>query len=305
MKNFKFLWIPCLLVTLLLCAKSAQGQGFPPQPEDNPPHNPPGCDYPMVSVNISLNGNDVNIDVLDAETDNSPSKCRPAAGKLYRMTKLDLNSAIRTEIGGISFGQPAQVLKDDDLPPGEYYYMAYVWRPNDNHSFEFISEEFAVGGATSYDIVWTDQLGVSQNGTQLTRNVNTGGNCTSGAASVNTIPSGKDGWVEMTVTENWSTKFFGLSNSNADACRWSISHSVYFENQKLHIYEGGQYIGLYDNCAVEDVIRVERIGTTIEYKKNGVTFYTSDKTSHGALIADVSITDKNGTIGDSRCSHLI
>jgi len=293
MKNIKILSI-LLISTILFSVKSVQGQSE--------------CEHPMINVTTKMNGDDVSIKVSNVSIYDNNSPCRAYEVRLFRIRKLDSrpNGVTMTFIDNalLGFDDSIEIFRDNDLPSGEYYYDAEVQLENGTFYY-FSSEGFTVGGATSYDIGWTDQLGVSQNGTQLTRTVNTGWDCNSGAASVNAIPSGEDGWVEMIVTENSSTKFFGLSNSNTDACRWSISHSVYFENQKLHIYEGGQYVGLYENCTIEDVIRVERIGTTIEYKKNGVTFYTSHKPSSGSLIADVSIKDRNGVIGDSRCSHPI
>lgn len=288
MKNLKFLLTPFLLIVFLLHVQSAQGQLE--------------CDASMYSITTQQNGNGVTVEVYNA----CPYVCYSLGFYIQRLSYLDSdpNNPVRTcadfNLAELNNGNVEYSFEENDLPPGRHSYFGVVLK-NDLTGYFISSEEFTIASASN-DMVWTDKVGVSQSGTRLTRNINTGGNCTSGAASVNTIPSGEDGWVEMTVTENWSSKFFGLSNSNPNPCRWTIGHSVYFQNQKLHVYEGG-YIGHYANCVVGDMIRVERIGTTIYYKKNGVIFYTSHKPSSGSLIADVTITHKNGTIGDSRCSH--
>jgi len=259
-----------------------------------------------LQFNFSQNGDDVEVELQNWW--NSNSLCTVVyIFSIERISYLDSapNTPVITRIDSHTADDGGSIFyafNDNDLSPGTHRYKAIILT-DDCTQYILDSGEFTVG-AISYDMVWTDIIGASQSDTRLTRNVNTGGNCTSGAASVNTIPSGEDGWVEMTVTEDWSTRFFGLSNVNHpnDACRWTISHSIYLDNRILKIYEGG-YIDDFMGFTVGDVIRVERIGAVIHYKKNGVTFYISEKPSYGSLMADVTITHRNGVIGDSRCSH--
>lgn len=290
MKKVNFLLRFCVLLAFLLCVKSVQGQ-----------QQSTYCEGFFGAI-ITQDGNDVTVDLRNG----CPSEC-PIL--LFNVWRLDSNPnnpgqtfveqiiANGTGVAGTIEG----TFQDNNLPSGTYSYVVYVYT-TDLTWHTIYSEEFTVGSPT-HDMVWTNKTGVSQAGTRLTRNVHSAWDCNSGAASANTIPSGQNGWVEMTVTENWSTKFFGLSNSNPDACRWTIDYSVYFNGHQLRIYESGQNKIYAANCTVGDVVRVERVGTTVYYKKNGATIYTSHKPSSGSLIADVSIKNRHGAIGDSRCSH--
>jgi len=257
-----------------------------------------------LQFNLSQNGDDVQVRLNNLFP--SADLCDVFAFSIDRVSYLDSdpNTAVTTIIVNNTLPIDAAGLyaySDNDLSSGRHRYFATILM-TDFTVYDIQSHEIIVA-PSAYDMVWGDKVGVSQNGTRLTKTTHTGGYCNSGAASYNIIPSGEDGWVEMTVTENWRTKFFGVSNINLNACRWTIDYSVFFQGHKLHIYEGGQYKIYAANCVVGDVIRVERVGSTIYYKKNGVTFYTSYKPSYGSFIADVSIETQYGVIGDSRCSH--
>jgi len=82
----------------------------------------------------------------------------------------------------------------------------------------------------------------------------------------------------------------GLSTTDVDASYSSINYAFYPAGDgTLYIYESGNLrassIAPY---TATDVLRVERSGTTVVYKKNGVLLYTSPTSSSGALHVDCS-----------------
>ncbi len=81
----------------------------------------------------------------------------------------------------------------------------------------------------------------------------------------------------------------GLSASNTDANFASINYAVYFRYGVIRVYEQGVDKGSFGNFAVGDRLSVERVGTSISYKKNGTTFYTSGISSTGSLLVDTAI----------------
>lgn len=258
-------------------------------------------------LHIQLDQDKNDVELLLVNMWPSQSLCPTLSVSIRRISYLNAapDSPVVTTIADNELVSIAEIYfgyKDIDLEPGRHQYFASILMDDGVTIYEIESLEVVVE-ASSFDIVWTDKVGVYQSYGRLIKTTRTGVNCNSGAASVNTIPANENGWVEMTVSENWRTKFFGLSNRNANACRWTISHSVFFNGDKLQIYEGGRWIGYFANYAIGDVIRVERIGAKIYYMKNGVTFYSSYKPSYGSLIADVTITTQYGIIGWSRCSH--
>lgn len=263
------------------------------------------CYSNMYGVLPTTSGNDVTLELVNA--------CHPQCPVfMYAIYRLEYNNGnyvgyTLLENQLIADYNPQNYYTDENVPSGTYIYCVR-FTTSDLQSFWRASSTVVIGSLTS-PIIWTDKIGVSEAGTSsthgktLTRNINSAWDCNSGAASVNMIPSGQNGWVEMTVVENWSKKFFGLSAYNPDACRWTIFYNIYFSGSKLRIIENGTHKGHYANCSYGDVIRVERIGNRVYAKKNGTIFYTFPTSSYSSLIADVSIKDKNGKIAGGLCSH--
>lgn len=117
-----------------------------------------------------------------------------------------------------------------------------------------------------------------------------------GASSIETIAG--DGYVESTASSAATDKIFGLSSDDPDAVWNTVEYGIHLDNGgtaaplQNGVYQAGvAYVA-------GDVFRVERVGTTITYKKNGVTFYTSLIASSGPLLIDTSIL----TVGASLAS---
>ncbi len=107
-----------------------------------------------------------------------------------------------------------------------------------------------------------------------------------------------DGYVEFEFMETNKYVMVGLSPSNTNASFNTIKYAIYNRLGVLKIYESGTDKGSFGTLQVGDVFRVERIGSTVYYKKNGETFYTSSVSSTGLLLGDVSIFANNGRIKD-------
>lgn len=162
------------------------------------------------------------------------------------------------------------------------------------------------------DVFWTDLVGTRVLGNRLFRNItnNTWGQ--SGAASVQLLPAGKDGWVEWTVSETNRSRMIGLSDQNLNANFTSIDYAIYLRDDgMLQIREegvekpaSGTTVGAYKPG---DVLRVARVGTAVKYYKNGVELYpagasVSQKSSTTALLADVAFAHSQGTLVNVRSS---
>jgi len=144
-------------------------------------------------------------------------------------------------------------------------------------------------------VQWTNIVGVTQSGNTLTKTGGTNGAWDAGAFSIQAIPDGKDGWIEFSCGETNNFKMAGLSATDGGPGYTTINYALYpAADGNLYIYENGT---LRSSTAVSyttsDALRVERIGTTIVYKKNGVVFYTSPVASTGPLYADCSLHNSN------------
>jgi RHS repeat-associated protein len=106
-----------------------------------------------------------------------------------------------------------------------------------------------------------------------------------------------DGYVEFISETKGKYYMAGLSNNNNTASFQSIKYAIYL-NHSVYIYESGANKGISLSYDVGDIFRVERIGNTIHYKKNGETFYVSTKKSTEELFGDVSMYHVGSKIKD-------
>jgi hypothetical protein len=121
-------------------------------------------------------------------------------------------------------------------------------------------------------------------------------------ASFGFIPASTDGYLEFNLTRTYTGSgfgMFGLSNDVSGGDYTNIDNCMYFNEgagTNIGIYENGssKSYGTVEDWQVSDLFRIERIGTTIYYKKNGVTFYTSLTASTLALFFDCSLSRKIG-----------
>ena len=86
----------------------------------------------------------------------------------------------------------------------------------------------------------------------------------------------------------------------ADVNYATIGYAFFMLNTgDISIYENGSYKGSYGQYANGDLLSVERSGSTVEYKKNGTTIYTSTTASSGDLMVDTSTYEQGGIISDA------
>ncbi len=119
-----------------------------------------------------------------------------------------------------------------------------------------------------------------------------------GLATQGTINA--DGYVEFT-TSSETNKYYmiGLSKSNPNAHFTGINYAIYVrQSNYMYIYELGSSKGNFGTFKTGDILRVERIGNTIYYKKNGETFYTSTTKSSEPLLGDISMYHTGTKITD-------
>jgi len=153
-------------------------------------------------------------------------------------------------------------------------------------------------GVSGFAVDWTDQVGVAVDGSTLTKTDVTGWS-NSGAASVQTIAD--DGAVEFEAVDTSSRRIVGLSNSNTNADYNTIDYAIYISHLgSLQVYESGVKIDNFGTYQSGDILRVERIGSTVVYKQNGTIFYTSEVSSTGGLIADVALYDATAKVENIR-----
>ncbi|MDR4498946.1 MAG: matrixin family metalloprotease [Candidatus Scalindua sp.] len=153
-------------------------------------------------------------------------------------------------------------------------------------------------------VTWTDTVGVTVNGNTITKNASAGwGN--SGAASLESFTG--DGGVQFTASAADASAngrpMCGLSSVNRNANYNTIEYAIFLRDTgsviQFRVYENGMDKGSFGTYQVGDLFRVERIGSAIVYKKNGVIFSTSSTPTDLPISVDAAIYNNGGEIRDA------
>lgn len=110
-----------------------------------------------------------------------------------------------------------------------------------------------------------------------------------------------DGYVEFTTNESNKAKQLSISYTSVGSDRLSVLYRItldsignYYWGDPSESSIGGSYIA-------GDVFRIERIGTTIYFKKNGTTFQTSTETVTTAnMVSDCFANQTGATIKNAK-----
>ncbi len=151
--------------------------------------------------------------------------------------------------------------------------------------------------STVIPATWVDLVNVTVNGNSITKTApNAWGN--GGAASLESFTG--DGGVEFVATQTNTRRMCGLSSTNTDAYYASIEYAIWLSahGEQIRVYENGVRKGEFGSYQIGDRFMVERVGSTIVYKKNGVIFYTSLTPAGSVLLVDCAIYDNGGEISD-------
>ncbi|NER16774.1 DUF6443 domain-containing protein [Spongiivirga citrea] len=151
------------------------------------------------------------------------------------------------------------------------------------------------GGHNNHSLTIIDELLTQQNDDLITTTTTTNSWGNSGFATLESISG--DGYVEFEVTATNKYLMVGLSVDNPDAHYNTINFAIYPRSGgEVRVYENGSYKGSFDTYVIGDVLRVERVGSTIYYKKNNTTIYTSTISSTATLIGDVAFHSTGSSI---------
>ncbi len=153
------------------------------------------------------------------------------------------------------------------------------------------------------DVSWRDVVSLKIEGNKLTA-ISGPPQYGFGAASVQQLAVGQDGWFEFTVTETTTGKFIGFNDSNSGGTSNSdINYAFQLYYSTLYIQENSNNKATVTGLVPGDVLRMERIGTTISFKRNGIPISTSAITpSTTALFIDNTFHLGGNTIAGVRAS---
>jgi hypothetical protein len=154
-----------------------------------------------------------------------------------------------------------------------------------------------IGKTSVKEILWTDMIGVEEQGESLVKTGPQGWN----SAAFSTQYIGGDGAVEFTVKGAKSSRMVGLAYVNTDVRYEWIDYAVFLTSYgRLYIFENGVQRGNFTSYSDDDVIRIERKYDVVTYLKNGEQIYTSSVPSSGDLHVDVSMYSENATVDNTK-----
>ena len=147
----------------------------------------------------------------------------------------------------------------------------------------------------TFPVVWKDLVGVTANGSNLTKTGGTANVWDAGAFSNQSITNG--GYVEGTSSENNTYKMLGLNTSNVNPNFNTLRYAIYFSAGTLNVFENGVNRNIAGvTFAVNDIAKIAVVGNVVKYYKNGTVFYTSTIVPTYPLYADVSLYSTNATL---------
>lgn len=136
-------------------------------------------------------------------------------------------------------------------------------------------------------VTWTSLVNVTNSPTgTLTK---TGGsNSTWDAGSFSNESFTGNGGIRWTWLTGDAAYMVGFSTSNPNASYASVGWGIVLSGGSWFIYENSVYQAATGGFVNGDQFSIIRTGTTVIYKKNGITIHTSVNSSTGALFADTS-----------------
>jgi RHS repeat-associated protein len=153
---------------------------------------------------------------------------------------------------------------------------------------------------TEADLAWTSPVSIVAKGNILLSTATT-----SGAASVQQLAAGQNGWFEAIYSENNTTRFFGLNDTNPDVASANINYAFRFTTSNtVNVVENGTTKATITGVIAGDVFRITRTGTAVTYTRNGntITLSPASTASTTLLMADLSFTTTNATLVGLRSS---
>ena len=158
-----------------------------------------------------------------------------------------------------------------------------------------------VASAQTENVTWTDPVGATVTGNNLTKTAATGWN--GGAISLQVVEFG--GFAEFTATETNKGRMAGLSYGNTDQGYSDVDFAIYLQNNgQFQAYEAGAAKGTAAAYQSGDRFRVEATATAVRYRKNGVVFYTSAKVPALPLLVDTALYDTGATLTNVTIGNL-
>jgi len=151
---------------------------------------------------------------------------------------------------------------------------------------------------------WQNMVGTSVSATNALASTASTGWGNAGASTLNTLNPNTDGWVQFTVDNVTQQRAFGMSRTDVDANYTSIDYAFLLNASSASVLLAGASQTSF-TVSQGDILRVERAGSTVYFKQNGIVVYTLTNCYTTSLIGDCSIYGNGSTISNAQTSFWI
>lgn len=145
-------------------------------------------------------------------------------------------------------------------------------------------------------VVWTKVTGATADGSRITKTAAAGwGNA--GAESKNRLPDDTDGSVLHTVPTLTSGEYsFGLTAISPDNEFYSIGYAFHRTNGAMtYVRALGTMLTSF-NAAAGDILKIERAGTNIHFRRNGTIVHTVSSAPTHSMIIDAALNSSASSL---------
>lgn len=163
-----------------------------------------------------------------------------------------------------------------------------------------VKKEISIG----YDISWANRANATVSGNILTKTGGTADSWDAGANSDVFLAANTDGWVEYEVVETNKERAFGFSTSPVSTHPLtSINYGIdILSNGTASRTLSGTVSPTFGNIKKGDIIRIERVGTTISFYENGFLMSPTTVLASENLYVEASFYTLSGMFENVRGS---
>ncbi|MCB9232463.1 MAG: PKD domain-containing protein [Bacteroidia bacterium] len=147
-------------------------------------------------------------------------------------------------------------------------------------------------------INWVEHVGATSVGDALTRTATGNSWGGSGARSEQVLQPYNQGFMSHVVSDITKYYYVGWSDSNPDAWQTTMDYAFYNAKGTLYIREETGHFQTYGVVAPGDILRIDRFGPNIEYRKNGALLRTTSTDPGKYLFVDCALYTNGFTLKD-------
>jgi alpha-tubulin suppressor-like RCC1 family protein len=206
--------------------------------------------------------------------------------------------ALRGQFGNYANGDRLRVEIQDGTvryrKNGTVFYTSGVVPTYPLHSeVSFFNQGATLFDVAMGDLVWINDVNVRIFGNSLVKNSSSSA-WDSAAESTKRINSG---YMEFTATETTTSRMAGLTYGIRGPSYANLDFGIFILNGgSVQIYESGTSRGVFGSFNPGDRFRVEVANSVVQYRKNGVVFYTSTVAPQLPLRVDAPIYHPGGSV---------